>query len=372
MPTATANNRESIIARAIPSFEARPQQSAMAEAVANAFSKHRHLLVEAGTGVGKSFAYLLPAMERILEKRCRIVISTYTIALQEQLIEKDIPALIKALDRPIKAVLVKGRQNYLGLRRLMQTSRRQQAVFSNPRDLEQLHQIEDWAYETVDGSLSDLDFQPLPQLWQRIRSESNNCMGTKCQFYDKCFYQRTRRKIEDAELLVVNHALFFADLALRRADVSFLPDYEYAVLDEAHNIENVASDHFGVTLSATQISHLLNGIHNPQTGRGFIALLGCESAIKASTNAHRAADQFFDDLRELAQAERGTVRLDKPPAINDLLGPALGELANELKALKGRFERPDDQFELNAFADRCQETAAAIETLLKQSKEDYV
>lgn len=372
MPLTTPPSREATIARAIASYEPRPQQTAMAEAVASSFSNNRHLLVEAGTGVGKSFAYLLPAIERILEKRCKIVVSTYTIALQEQLIEKDIPALVKALDRPIKAVLVKGRQNYLGLRRLLQTSRRQQAVFSNPADIAQLHQIEDWAYETTDGSLSDLGFQPLPQLWQKVRSESNNCMGTKCDTYDKCFYQRARRKVEDADLLVVNHALFFADLALRQSDVTFLPEYEHVIFDEAHNIEGVASDHFGLSLSASQLSHLLTGIHNPQNGRGFIALLGCESAIKSCTQAHRAADQFFDDLRELAQYGRGATRLSSPPGLTDLLSPALRELAGELRALKGKFDRPDDQFELTAFSDRCEETATTIETLLKQTRENYV
>ena len=206
---------ESFIARAIRNYESRPQQAEMARAVADAMENNRHLIVEAGTGVGKSSAYLVPAIQRILSRGKKIVISTFTIALQEQLIEKDIPALAAVFDKKFKAVLVKGRHNYVGLRRLMQASRRQQAVFSGSMELDQLHHIEDWAYETQDGSLSDLDFQPLPQLWQRVRSESNNCMGNKCDFYQKCFYQRARRVVEDAVLLVVNHALFFADLALR-------------------------------------------------------------------------------------------------------------------------------------------------------------
>jgi len=368
----TAEPLEAVIGRAIPSYESRPQQTAMASAVGRALAEHRHLLVEAGTGVGKSFAYLLPVIETVRERRCKVVISTYTISLQEQLIEKDIPALVKAVGIPLKAVLVKGRQNYLGLRRLMQTSRRQKTVFSNPSDLDQLHQIEDWAYETKDGSLSDLGFQPLTQLWQRVRSESNNCMGSSCATFNTCFYQRARRKVEEADILVVNHALFFADLALRRANVSILPDYEHVVFDEAHNIEAVASDHFGQTISPTQVHHLLSGIHNPQTGRGFIGMLGCESAVKASTKAHRAADAFFDELGSLASGGRGTTRLNGPPRIHDSLSPALRELAGELKALKGRFERADDQFELTSFVDRCAETAGALETMLKQSNEGQV
>ena len=138
---------ETLIARAIANYEHRPQQLAMIEAVSAAFHQPHHLLVEAGTGVGKSFAYLLPAIETILKQGRRVLVSTYTIALQEQLIHKDIPALASAFNDKFKAVLVKGRQNYLGLRRLTQTSRRQQAVFSNAKELRQLHVIEDWAYQ---------------------------------------------------------------------------------------------------------------------------------------------------------------------------------------------------------------------------------
>lgn len=180
MQTTGEDKWQQLIARALPKAESRPQQIAMAVAVSRAMSSRRHLMVEAGTGVGKSFAYLLPAIDRILSANERVVVATHTITLQEQLIEKDIPALQRVFDKPFKAVLVKGRNNYIGLRRLMQASRRQQAVFSGTFALRQLHRIEDWAYQTTDGSLSDLDFQLIPEVWQRVRSESNNCMGSKC------------------------------------------------------------------------------------------------------------------------------------------------------------------------------------------------
>ncbi len=262
MTTVSENKWESLIAKALPHHESRPQQIEMAEAVSSAMANHRHLMVEAGTGVGKSFAYLLPAIDRILSHDERVVIATHTINLQEQLVEKDIPALRNVFGAPFKAVLVKGRNNYIGLRRLMQTSRRQSAIFSNPKALKQLHQVEDWAYDTHDGSLSDIEFQPLPEVWSRVRSESNNCMGSRCEFYDKCFYQRARRQAEGAQLLIVNHALFFADLALRRHDVTFLPDYDHVIFDEAHNIESVAGDHMGMSVSNIQLHTLLRGIFN--------------------------------------------------------------------------------------------------------------
>jgi ATP-dependent DNA helicase DinG len=368
----TTPSREALIAKAISNYEHRPQQVAMAEAVAAAFEESSHLLVEAGTGVGKSFAYLLPAIEQILTHGRRIVVATYTIALQEQLIHKDIPALAAAVDGKFKAVLVKGRQNYLGLRRLMQTSRRQQAVLSSPADRRQLHRLEDWAYRTDDGSLADLEFQPTTQLWQRVRSESNNCMGSRCQFYDRCFFQKARRQVEDADLLVVNHALFFADLALRRRNVTFLPDYDYVILDEAHNIESVASSHFGLSVSSLQVRYLLNGLFNERTGRGFIALLECPEVVKLVVGAHQRADALFSQLRQACTGRQGTTRVRQPDLVPDLLGPALKELAAELKKLRGKFDRDDDQFELNSFAERCSDLAENLAELLSQRRSDCV
>jgi ATP-dependent DNA helicase DinG len=372
MDTGTRTDWQSLIARAIPECELRPQQLAMADAVAAALADGKHLVVEAGTGVGKSFAYLLPAIERILTQKQRVVVSTHTIALQEQLIAKDIPALAKVFDGKFEAVLVKGRQNYLGLRRLAQTSRRQNAIFSSRDDLEELHQVEDWAYKTADGSLSDMDFQPGPQVWQRVRSESNNCMGARCEYYDRCFYQRARRRVQDADLLVVNHALFFSDLALRRQGVTFLPDYDAVIFDEAHNLENVASDHFGLSVSSTQVRFLLNGLFNERTGRGFIATLESPQIAKLVVEAQNRTDALFAAVRQTTAGRHGTSRLLKPPEFPNHLGPRLRELAAELKKLRKLFEREDDRFELNSYADRCTETAEALDALLKQSREGHV
>lgn len=364
--------REAVLAKALTQYESRPQQAAMADAVADAFANCRHLLVEAGTGVGKSFAYLLPAIEHIRRSGKKVVVSTYTIALQEQLIQKDIPALEKAVGGGFKTVLVKGRQNYLGLRRLMQTSRRQQSIFSDARQLKQLHDIEEWAYHTDDGSLSDLDFAPLPQIWQRVRSESNNCMGSRCEFYDKCFYQQARRRVYNADLIIVNHALFFSDLALRTRDVTFLPDYDYVVFDEAHNIENVAGDHFGLSVSNANVQFLLNSIFNERTGRGFIGMLEGSEVTKLVTGAGNHADTFFDSVRSTFSAREGTARINQPGAVTNPLSPALKELSAALKNLRGKFEREDDQYELNSLAERCSETATQLDAILMQRHDDFV
>ncbi|MFQ5412709.1 MAG: ATP-dependent DNA helicase, partial [Phycisphaerae bacterium] len=342
-----------MIARAIPHFEPRPQQTAMADAVARALRSQKHLVVEAGTGVGKSFAYLLPAIQHILDNRKRIVVATHTIALQEQLVQKDLPALSTAVDGTFKAVLVKGRNNYVALRRLAQTSRRQESIFSAPAQIRQLHRLEDWAYHTTDGSLSDLDFQPAGDLWQRIRSESNNCMGNRCPSFDKCFYQKARREAGEAQLLIVNHALFFSDLALRGRNISILPDYDAVIFDEAHNIESVAGDHMGLSLSNLQVRYLLRGIFNERTGRGFIAMLEAPGLVKRVIEAEARSEALFAALRQAFPARRGSVRIDKADGIVNLISPALNELSSGLKSLRKQFKRDDDLFELNALIRRC-------------------
>ncbi|MBI5865522.1 MAG: DEAD/DEAH box helicase, partial [Planctomycetes bacterium] len=236
------------LALRLPGFEPRQQQREMALAVADAFEHERHLAVEAGTGVGKSFAYLLPAIEQALAGR-RVVISTHTIALQEQLVQKDIPFLRGALGVDFSFELMKGRTNYLGLRRLKQASAKQKSLFSHRTQLSVLHAIEDWAYVTDDGSLSDIPEPPPIDVWEKVRSEHGNCLGRRCPHYDSCFYQRARRRAETAGLLVVNHALLVSDLALRRAGASVLPEHDLVIVDEAHMLDQVAADHFGCSIN---------------------------------------------------------------------------------------------------------------------------
>jgi ATP-dependent DNA helicase DinG len=362
-----------LIAKKLPGFEVRPQQMRMAEAVDEAFEKRRHLLIEAGTGVGKSFAYLLPAIERICETRERVVISTHTIALQEQLIEKDIPFLSAVLPNEFTAVLVKGRSNYVGLRRLAQTSKRQDVLFPIPGQTEQLWQIEDWAYKTTDGSLSDLPITPDHEVWDSVKSEHGNCMGRRCSYYDKCHYQQARRRMRNAKLLIVNHALFFTDLALRRAGVGILPEYDFAILDEAHTIEQVAGDHFGHSLSETQVGYLLNSLYNPRTQRGLLAGFHADRAIDACVRAREATQRFFNELAAWQSRQgRRNGRLVEPPPLSNRLTPALKELERRLRLLRAQIDEEEDRFEVNAYVDRLDQTAATLDTLLGAHEPNWV
>ncbi|MFQ5412641.1 MAG: ATP-dependent DNA helicase, partial [Phycisphaerae bacterium] len=287
---------EGLVAKRLDSYEFRPEQLEMATAVESAFDRRNHLLIEAGTGVGKTFAYLLPAIQAVAEQGKRVVISTHTIALQEQLIEKDIPFLDAVLPFEFSAVLVKGRSNYLGLRRLASTSKRQESLFSN-RQREELHRIEDWAYETRDGSLSDLSPLPEPVVWDKVRSEHGNCMGRRCPTYGQCFYQRARRRAENAQLLIVNHALFLSDLALRRQGSHLLPQYDYAILDEAHTLDRVGLDHFGGSVSDGQIYFLLNGLLSEKWKIGFLATCHAQVVAQAVEDARRETRMFFEGLK---------------------------------------------------------------------------
>ncbi len=364
---------EGRIAQRLPGFEIRPQQTAMAEAVARAFEQERHLAVEAGTGVGKTFAYLLPAIEQVVRHKRRVVISTHTIALQEQLIHKDVPFLQAALGEPFKAELVKGRHNYLSIRRLKGASARQKSQFSNLYLRKALHAVEDWAYETEDGSLSDLPEVPPAELWEKVRSEHNNCLGRRCPTYDVCFYQRARRRAEAADLLVVNHALLVADLILRRENASVLPDYELVVIDEAHTLEQVATSQFGTSVSAGHVQHLLSGLFNERTGKGYLASVGEDGLRRKVIAAQSACSDFFDGLREWQRASgRSNGRLLGPPPVTNPLTPALGALARELESLKKSLPREEDRFELGAYVDRAGELATALDGLLSQAHAEHV
>lgn len=364
---------EGPLAQRLPGFEVRPEQREMAMVVAKAFEDGRHLAVEAGTGIGKTFAYLLPAIEQVARNKRRVAISTHTIALQEQIFQKDLPFLQEALGVPFKAELVKGRTNYVALRRLKQTSERQKALFSDRKLLTALHAIEDWAYETEDGSLSDLPTSPPAELWDKVRSEHGNCLGRRCPTYLACFYQRARRRAEAADILVVNHALLVADLLLRREGASVLPDYDLAVIDEAHTLEQVATDHLGNSVSNANVQHVLAGLFNERTGKGLLGSVGDDGQRKAVTTAQSAATRFFNDLAAWQQHRgRANGRLVAPRPVPNPLSPALAEMAKGLRGLQKSLPREEDQRELGAQLDRAEGLGQSLEALLEQNYEEHV
>ncbi len=368
------------IARRLPHYELRSQQLDMAQAVERAIANRTHLLVEAGTGVGKSFAYLVPAILAVLdnqsrdkENRKRLVISTHTINLQEQLIDTDIPFLNAVLPVEFSAVLVKGRSNYISLRRMKGAQEKAIALFSEPAEIRQLDDITSWSQKTTDGSRSDLRFQPQPQVWNEVQSEHGNCLGRKCPTYNECFYYQARRRVWNADLLVVNHALFFSDLALRREGASLLPDYDVVVLDEAHTLEAVAGDHLGLSVTSGQLEFLFNKLYNDRARRGLLLHHHLAEGQRLVQELRFLERDLFEDVREWKERHgAANGRLRTKPEIQNVVSPTLHNLANVIRVYANKLEREEEAIELTAQADRCQALAGVIDNWLTQSQKQSV
>jgi ATP-dependent DNA helicase DinG len=356
-------------------FEARPEQIAMAHAVQKALLAPHHLLAEAGTGVGKSFAYLVPAIELATRHKKRVVISTHTINLQEQLFEKDIPLLASVWPDEFSAVLVKGRNNYLCKRRLQNASAGRMQLFDEDRQIESLALVEAWADSTTDGSLATLPQLPRPGVWEEVRAEHGNCMGKRCEHYNNCFWQAAKRRMNSGNILIVNHALFFSDLALRSAGVQYLPKYDAVIFDEAHTIEDVASQHFAIKLSESSLRYQLRQLFDPRRSRGLLTMHGTSAsdAANAVLEASAEAEVFFHDCARWQEKKgRGNGRIHEPNIVESDLAPRLADCAKLIKALLKNIEKPDQQMELSSKADRLMQTAQTVEVLVGQQMPDAV
>jgi ATP-dependent DNA helicase DinG len=389
LTTGTVLDAGGLIARRLPTYESRPQQLEMAAAVSAAIADQRHLVVEAGTGVGKSFAYLVPAILAATQpqlqaadgtqagkpdaKTKRIVISTHTIALQEQLILKDIPFLASVLPVEFSAVLVKGRSNYMSLRRLKGATERSASTLFEREAVTQLRSIQEWSATSRDGSLADLPFKPLREVWDDVQSEHGNCLGRKCPTYDDCFYYRARRRVWNANVLVVNHALFFSDLALRREGASVLPDYDVVVLDEAHTVEAVAGDHLGISVSLGQFRYLFAKLFNDRQGKGLLVHHNLTAAQRMIMRLHSLTEDFFSHIEHWRETHaRSNGRVRKPAEIPNAVSPDLRDLRTTLLDFADGLTNEAEQIELKAAADRLGGLATSLDTWLKQSIEDGV
>ena len=351
-------------------YEHRPQQLEMAAAVEAALNDGHHLLVEAGTGVGKSFAYLLPAIDFAVRQKKRIVISTHTISLQEQLVQKDIPLIQAVYGDEFVAVLVKGRGNYLCKRRLEQAWARMASLFDSDRQHNALAAIEDWAQKTTDGSLSDLPILPDADVWDRVCAERGNCLGRNCRHFANCFWQDAKRRMQGGRILIVNHALFFSDLALRMAGVSYLPKYDAVILDEAHTIEDVAGEHFGIRIGESTIRYHLRSLYDPSRNKGLLTTFGSEAmaARREIEDLYRRTEDFF--ARCLAyQREHGRPngRLERPNWVENDVSPALHNLSLHLKAMTAKLESPEEKAEIKALAEKVAAAGQMLSAVVSQS-----
>jgi ATP-dependent DNA helicase DinG len=295
--------RNGLISRSHPDYEFRPGQIQMAEAVLRAFEERRHLLVEAGTGTGKTLAYLVPAIAAATARGERVIISTGTKNLQEQLMEKDIPFLQRVLPKKFTAAYMKGRNNYACLQRIKRAENA--PILDGLDDIDHFEEVRHWARDSQTGDRAEL--VQLPEnlsFWRHIDARSEICMGQKCPDYDPCFITRMRQRAQDADIVIVNHHLFFADLALRGGEYGqVLPDYSAVIFDEAHSIEDVAAEYFGHQVSSYQVEDLLRDM-------GLLPITDVDAnreLTRAGGRVARFSERFWQGFQERGEEGRAPV-----------------------------------------------------------------
>lgn len=357
-------------------FEFRAQQQQMAVAVARALEEERPLVVEAGTGVGKSLAYLAPAVRKALDEKRKAIISTHTINLQEQLIDKDIPLLQSVMDEPFKAMLLKGRRNYLCPNRLLIAMSGGGEMFTTS-ELEEMKAIWEWAEKTQDGTLSDLDFAPSGRVWSQVCSESHVCTPRRCGPSGKCFYQEVKKRVAEADVLVVNHTLFFTLLnsqaEFTESGEGFLFAGDFLIFDEAHTLEQVAARQLGINLTQVGMKFDLHRLFNPKNKKGLFALAGDSQGRRSTMKLLDDIDEFFHDIEETCQwGEYGReFRIRDPEFVEDTLGAGLIEVGRRARTVADLAE-DSMKSELTELARRLADCRAALATFLDQSEEGLV
>ena len=362
-----------LVASAMPGYEDRPSQMVLAEAVDRVMRGGGRLMAEAGTGVGKSFAYLVPAILAAAERDERVVIATHTIALQEQLLGKDVPFLSGLLPLECSVVLAKGRGNYLCKRRLGLARRSGQKMLAGMGDDEQLERIATWADTAHEGSRQELDFVPDTRLWARVAAEAGNCLGRACAHYDGCFYQAGRRRLRNAQIIVANHAFLFADMALRQVGWNLLPDYKHLVIDEAHSVEDVAADYIGLRVTRAQVTFLLRQLATPQNKGLLFSVADSGRAVGAVADAREEAGAFFDEIGAWHdEARPPNHRITSPHLFSSRLRDALNTVGHELRQIAGNVDDQEVHKELTSRAARCDGIADELGSLLAMARIGHV
>lgn len=384
-------------------FEFRPQQQEMAVAVARALERGEHLAVEAGTGVGKSLAYLVPSILFAVAKQKKAVICTHTINLQEQLTEKDLPMLAQVLPVRFEYQMLKGRSNYLCRRRLHRAMQQADSLFTSPEH-EELRRIHAWSATTENGTLSDFEVEPDSKVWSHVCSERGLCSPKVCGFpsdfardHGVCFFQKARQRILSADVLVLNHTLFFTLLGGVDEDQEggILFRNDFVVFDEAHTVEQVASRHIGLSVSSGQFRFTLNRLWNPRTEKGLLATLREGDAVRLVASAIGEGERFFESVESACEAlaaearakqarpeegkeERGgrrtwsELRIRRPELVSDNVTLPLQRLREVMSELIKSSEDSETGQELIDCNRRLAEVRDQIAEFLKQDFQDHV
>ena len=369
--------RDGLIARHHKEYEFRAGQIKMAEAVLRAFEEKKHLIVEAGTGTGKTLAYLVPAIAYALAKNKRVVISTGTKNLQEQLMEKDIPFLQKIMPKKFSAAYMKGRSNYACLYRIGKAE--MQPILEGLNELDYFKEVQAWVRESETGDRSEL--VNLPEnlsFWSRINAKSETCLGQKCPDFEPCFVTRMRNRAEEADVVIVNHHLFFADLNLRGNEYGrVIPDYSAVIFDEAHLIEDIAADYFGFQVSSFQLDEISRDAQNiPITDA-----IAVRDITKLSAKILGLSDQFWIRFTQTRNQDGRFPLLPNSFAqrarSGDIEPTPLGEAYFALEATLERLETALDVFtekiqEAENLIKRVRQARFDLEFVCTQAEKNYV
>ncbi len=365
---------DGLLARHLPHHEVRVSQIRMAEAIDAAIEKEGQLIVEAGTGVGKSLAYLIPFIMWAHEQDRKVVISTYTKTLQHQLVEKDLPFLKKILPFRFRFALAVGGQNYLCRRRLLQMQSHD--LYESKEEARQMGEILIWERNTETGMRSDLAFEPSGSLWSRISREPDLCSGKKCTYRVECYYQRARKLLQGAHILVLNHHLYFANLSQNE---HILPPYDGLVFDEAHTLEDVAVGFLGIDVAETRVKNLIDGLSSPRSRKGFLSRHEAresktnEEALEAVESVRRGYTAFFDSVQNFFQEHTvSPLRLRAPHFVYNSLKEPLERLSQSLRSLKDRLDEEEERLEAAAFSNRASKLCQEIESIITMEEPEHV
>jgi ATP-dependent DNA helicase DinG len=357
-------------------FEFRPQQQEMAARVAQALEEEQHLIVEGGTGVGKSLGYLVPSVLFALERHKKAIVSTHTINLQEQLLHKDIPILKKVLSVEFEAALMKGRQNYLCPRRLERALQNEQELFTGPERSE-LQRLAEWAHTTRDGSLSDLSVEPDPKVWVQVCSEAHVCTQKTCGRNPRCFYQQARKRLFAADVIVLNHMLLFIllgspDMQEERESGLVFPN-DFIIFDEAHTVEQVASRQIARVVSQYGLRSTIQRLYNARTRKGLFTIMRDAIGVRLAAELVDDVDKFFSAVESKSNFRKGReFRVRDIEFVPDTITARLTALQARVADV---VKRADDEIlkaELQEFGRRIRDARDGISIFLEQSAPEHV
>ena len=365
-------------------YEPRQQQVDMAYAVADALDNNENLCIEAPTGVGKTFAYLVPAFFHACQMDKPVVITTHTISLQDQILNRDIPLLAKFLNVKIDAVVAKGRSNYLCLRKLNEIADMDQSLLPDDNITGDLGRLVSWAEKTKTGDHTDMNRPIAPQLWNAVCCERGNCLNGQCPFFASCFLMAARRRIGKARIIIANHAFFFAALATdarlaTRPDnesherEKLLPDFSALVIDEGHTLEDAAANHLGIRADSLTIRRILGRLYSEERKTGLLAAERFSEARELVVDARRRATLFFTSLLNWMEPQnKNPLRYFVPNHIENYLATPFAKLEKSLAALADDEEDAAVKVELECLKDAVEEQHVALDIFFTMARQDFV